>query len=608
VSGRLDLRGAALAHCLACEDCFFDSPVCLAEAAAKMVRLKGTQLPGLDAVRVRVDGMLDLHGAIVPGGVRLDFGKASGGVSLRGAVVGCGGDGIAISAEGLRAEGGMDCSAGFTAVGQVLLKGARIDGSVTMVAARISHPGEVALDADMATVAGELDGAGMDVEGESRIRGAVIAGPVSLTAATLRNPGGCALRATRLNAGGGLWCAGGFRAEGEVRLGGSRLGGSLRLNDATLSNPDGTALRADRATIGSLEGDGLTVSHGEIRLTGATISGNLSMSRAVLGRSPDGVSFVMDNAAVDGTLWLQRLHASGEIRVRNSRIGGRILLRGAELRNPGGCALRLTRNEVASDMVCTGLAATGEVRLVDSHFGRDVYMDQVTLANAGGVALDANGLRATEFTFLPAGPVQGTVTLENAQLGLLRDDPASWPAGLRLNGLRYDTLEPSLPARDRLAWLARTLDGYQPHPYEQLASVYARSGRLSESRRILHARERHHRSTMTLPGRIWSITQDATVGYGYRPGRATLWLAGLLTTGSVIFGIHPPRPFPGADAPHFNPVAYTLDLMLPITGLGQKGAFNPAGAEQWLSYFLIAAGWILATTIIAGLTRVLSRR
>ena len=72
----------------------------------------------------------------------------------------------------------------------------------------------------------------------------------------------------------------------------------------------------------------------------------------------------------------------------------------------------------------------------------------------------------------------------------------------------------------------------------------------------------------------------------------------------------PSRPASTAAAggtPHFNPVIYTLDLLLPVVDLGQKYAFNPAGAEQWFSYVLIAAGWLLATTIAAGVARVLSR-
>ena len=87
-----------------------------------------------------------------------------------------------------------------------------------------------------------------------------------------------------------------------------------------------------------------------------------------------------------------------------------------------------------------------------------------------------------------------------------------------------------------------------------------------------------------------------------------LRLALLLATGSAIFTAAPPPPLQPGAAPHFNPVAYTLDLLLPVVDLGQKHAFNPAGAEQWLSYLLTAAGWVLATTIAAGAARVLSRR
>jgi hypothetical protein len=54
-------------------------------------------------------------------------------------------------------------------------------------------------------------------------------------------------------------------------------------------------------------------------------------------------------------------------------------------------------------------------------------------------------------------------------------------------------------------------------------------------------------------------------------------------------------------------VIYALDLLLPVVNLGQKYAFNPGSAEQWFSYALIAAGWPLATTIAAGLARVLTR-
>jgi hypothetical protein len=107
--------------------------------------------------------------------------------------------------------------------------------------------------------------------------------------------------------------------------------------------------------------------------------------------------------------------------------------------------------------------------------------------------------------------------------------------------------------------------------------------------------------------RVWGLLQDVTTGYGYRPGRAALWLVGLITAGTIIFGLHHPHPVSSSGNAEFNPFFYTLDLLLPVVSYGQQSAFSPAGAYQWLSYALITAGWIFATTIIAGLTRALSR-
>jgi len=124
---------------------------------------------------------------------------------------------------------------------------------------------------------------------------------------------------------------------------------------------------------------------------------------------------------------------------------------------------------------------------------------------------------------------------------------------------------------------------------------------------VLYARERIQRQGKAPFYRAWSLLQDITVGYGYRPRRALAWLALLLTAGSIVFSVAPPPPLQADMAPHFNGVIYTVDLMLPVVNLGQKYAFNPGGAEQWLSYLLIAAGWTLATTVAAGAARILRR-
>ena len=106
----------------------------------------------------------------------------------------------------------------------------------------------------------------------------------------------------------------------------------------------------------------------------------------------------------------------------------------------------------------------------------------------------------------------------------------------------------------------------------------------------------------------WGYLQDATVGYGFRPVRAAFWLLALLSIGTLAYGLHPPTPAELGKGPNFSPLIYTLDLLLPFIDFGQKGAFNPTGLYQWISYALIISGWILATTITAGITRNINRQ
>jgi len=158
--------------------------------------------------------------------------------------------------------------------------------------------------------------------------------------------------------------------------------------------------------------------------------------------------------------------------------------------------------------------------------------------------------------------MQGLVDLGHARIGVLRDDPQNWPDELRLGGSSYEALEPQLPARQRLRWLALDRGSRSPQPHEQLAALYTATGQPADARQVLYAAERLHRTTKTFPGRLWSFLQDITVGYGYRPARAMLWLLALLAIGSVIYAAAPPAPLNQSGAPHFNAVFYTLDLLL----------------------------------------------
>ena len=605
VTGRLDLMGATLSHPLVCEYCYFAEEVRLVECSARTVRIVCSRLPALNGTRLRLDGTLNLWRSTVTGVLRLDMARLEGLLSLTEATIGAGSGSEAVAASGLTVEGGLDCVT-LRAHGSVVLENARITGNVDLTGARIASPGQRALAMDRAVV-GRLDGRDMVVQGETRMHNTQVGASLILAAARLDNPNGVALSAGGLSAAGGLFLTESFTAVGEIRLYGASLAANLTVSGATMSNPGGIALNLNRAAVGVFRGDGL-VSEGQVSLMSVRIGSDFDLRNARLTGDGARPALAADGAAVDGTLVLTGLHAEGEICLRTLQVGQRLLLLDSQLVNPGGTALRLSRAKVAADVFCDRMTAAGEIRVAGAVIGGELSFKGARIRNGTGTALDAAALDAGEFSLRLAEPPQGLVDLRHARVRIFRDDPGTWPSRLSLDGLAYETLEPALAAQQRLQWLALDPSGHQPRPYEHLSAHYAAIGQPAQARQVMYAGERIRHQNKTLLPRIWSFLQNVTIGYGYQPWRAVAWLALLLVAGSITFTVAPPPPLQSGGAPHFNPVSYTLDLLLPVVDLGQKHAFNPGSAEQWLSYLLIAAGWILVTTVAAGAARVLSRR
>ena len=639
VEGRVDLMGAEVPYTFVCEHCHFDGPVRLVEATVRTVRLVHCSLDRVNAVRTTMEGLFNLYRSTVRNGLWLNRAKVTGEISLRGARLGADGDGFALAANGLVVDGDLDADEGFHAAGAVALRGARVEGRLCLEDARVEAPGHgsaaarAALSLGGASVGSGLFASGLAVEGGTVLRAVRVGGEARFNRARLRNPGRVALVADGLVVEGSFSARDGFTAEGETHLPGAQIRTVLSLEGASFSAPGGTALLLDQVSANDVHATGVTVA-GAVRLAGAQVGNELSLAGARLdvrqepasgGPGPDSgeergaedrqgsraerVALIADNITVGATVDCRGLRAQGgEVRAVVARIAGRLLLSGARLEHPSGTCLRLSRAEVGADLFCRGLVAVGRVKLEGASVGSRVDLEDARLRNPGGTALDARSLRAGEVFLLPAGPIDGAVGLEHARIGLLVDDPERWPGALSLDGLVYESLEPRLPARQRLHWLALDPDGYQPQPYEHLAAHYTALGQVAEARRVLLAKERAQRRGSTPLGRVWALLQDVTVAYGYEPWRAFLWLALLVTAGSVVYGTQPPRPLKADEAPHFNPVVYTLDLLIPLVDLGQERAFDPAGGYQWLSYALVAAGWILVTVIAAAVARNLARR
>lgn len=177
-------------------------------------------------------------------------------------------------------------------------------------------------------------------------------------------------------------------------------------------------------------------------------------------------------------------------------------------------------------------------------------------------------------------------------------------------GFSYETLIPRghFPLALRLQWVAAATPEYAPEPYEMLATSLRAMGEDADAREVLLAKQRRRRETLPLAAKAWGFLQDWTVAYGYRPGRAALWMAILWAIGTAYFSSNPPEPLKHDEMPHWNPYLYSLDLLLPLVDLHQGDAWAPAGTAQWVSAVMILAGWVLATTMATGASRLLQRQ
>lgn len=388
-------------------------------------------------------------------------------------------------------------------------------------------------------------------------------------------------------------------------------GAQLRVfvaNDSTLPGLTANTVRIDLAL--RLSCCRIT---GPVRLAGARIAGGLFLRKAVIGTAGPAeegqeAALQFNHADIGTDVIAMELTVHGQTRINGATVGSQINFDDARLLAPGGTALHAEILSVGTDLRAMRLEARGRVNLTGSRIPGQLNLAYARLVNPGGVALRASSCVAGEVWLRNCPTIQGGVNLRRSQFDLLHISPETWPREVRIAGLTYRALSPHVPAERRLPVLEREESGYLPHAYEQLATAYRTAGDEGAARTVLLTKLRRHRRTLPRVARFWGLLQDATVGYGFRPLRAAGWLLALLITGSFAYGLHPPRELKQGEAPDFNPVFYTIDLMLPIIGFGQEAPFAPDGWYQWLSYLLIVTGWVLATTTAAGVSRSLQRQ
>ncbi|RSM60393.1 hypothetical protein DMH04_54165 [Kibdelosporangium aridum] len=424
-----------------------------------------------------------------------------------------------------------------------------------------------------------------------------------------------------------------------VRLRGVRVVGSLDLESATLLRPlllqdcyfdqplilheanalavrllgchlPGVAANQLR-TRDDLDFTKTTINGGAVHLRGAHIGGGLWFTGSEL-HNPGGFAIFGNLLTVEHSMFCRNgFIARGEIRLRSASIGSQFSLNGASLSNPDKAALDGSRLHVGKDMFCKDrFTCEGELNLDGALVDGTLLLREATLRNAGGTAFSFRSGRARTMGFQLQEPPLGAVVLTNAQVEEFDDESETWPEVIWLRGFKYDTLRnETISVRSRLNWLTRHPDGFAPGTYDNLATAYKQAGQAEAARRVAIAKHWRRRRELKLPGKLWNWLLYLTVGYGYRTWLAGLWLAGLLLVGAAVFADAYPSDMLQASTtvPAFQPLAYSLDVLLPVVDLGQQRSWLPQrGAQVW-SWAMTAAGWVLATAVIAGIGNVMRR-
>jgi hypothetical protein len=445
----------------------------------------------------------------------------------------------------------------------------------------------------------------------------------------------------------------GHAERGTVCLPGAHIGSQLDCNGATLLSDSGPGLFAVGLQVGQnmLLSEGFTATghsnFGTVHLNYADIGLNLECDGASL-RNSSGPAVAADGLHVGQNMILRsghlgRFEATGgnglaAVRLVGAHIDGNLDCEGASLSNVFGPALDGDSMQVGRSMflrggfTATGVGGNGAVRLTGARIGGQLSCNRVDLSNGSGPALNAPSLQVNQILILTGWFTGGgddvAVDLMGARVGgMLFFDPtrlehaADRHRRLAVDGLTYAGVPGPISVRDWLDLLRDGIPVYAAQPYRQLAAGYGALGDERRAREILMAQRDDElaRGDARWPERLWGRITKVTLGYGYQPWRALLFLAAVVAIScvlAVVLGSHgalaqtDKTAYPGRSCTVVQQVSVGLDLNLPVgTSVGRAGCDLTKDAASVTAAWLTTVGWVLrllawvfAALFIAGFT------
>ncbi len=360
-----------------------------------------------------------------------------------------------------------------------------------------------------------------------------------------------------------------------------------------------------------------------------------------------------DRSEVEGGLFVSYgFHSAGEVKLVSAFIARN--LDGSEgwFENPGASALTCDGARIGGSLTLgSGFRASGSVRLLGVAIGRNLDCSGGAFISPGGRALLCVSAEIRGALILRGSTkFAGSTSFVTSHVNSLVDELPCWPENLSLDGFRYDNIAGrgfTDPA-SRIAWLGLQHDDhlggdFKTQPWEHLITTLREMGHFEEAKEIAIEKQRRLRAAGKITGAHRALHRifGALTAYGYRPVRLVkislgIWLACALffhyAASQGAFGPSNPLVFDNPkyehcrpDAPDvsaigkmkvgnwwwcpeapgeyatFSPLAYSLNVMLPVVNLGQANEWGPitpssppnAGERGWIGNLAADAGRML---------------
>jgi hypothetical protein len=401
-----------------------------------------------------------------------------------------------------------------------------------------------------------------------------------------------------------------------------KVSGSLKISNVVTNHFSLQGIRVD---------EGLEVKNvwvgGAMNLEGFQGGGNLLIERCILGGplySQPGLS-------------LERAEIAGEVRIKDSSI-----LSGLDAEKLHAHSLYvektfLTRGvwrELDEPTLQVVKVRDVGLSLKDAHLEERAYFKDVTIM--GPVSLRYAQMQTLEI-FVKQGSGK-----EGKDSGIGLSPLAGWVDLHGISVSRWVFSGPAIEDKDRetrlrlfSAWLRRQLPYYSAHPYENVAKALKAEADENAALRILIQKEDDVGLARSLPWwqRLWRGLLRYTIGHGYRPELALVWILAFIALGAFLFdlgyreGVMAPastdvlvqemyqkyREIP-KDYPTFSAWAYSIDAFIPFLDLVLEHYWIPNADAGWGGVLLriylwihISVGWILSTLFLTGVTGIIRR-